>query len=124
MKAIPRVAAAAFFALSLAAPAVAAPVNDLRALRGYIEACMKGVAGAPGAELTIAFSLKRDGSLFGKPHVSYSRLPSDAGDRARILDDVAGKFTTCFPAPITDGLGGAIAGRRLTVRFVLRRRDI
>ncbi len=123
MKAIPGVAAAAFFVSNLAAPAVAAPVNDLRALHGYIDACMKGVAVEPGAELTIAFSLKRDGSLFGK-HVTYSRLPSDVGARARILDDVAGKFTTCFPAPITDGLGGAIAGRRLIMRFVPPRREI
>ncbi len=124
MKAIPRVAAAAFFAFSLAAPAAAAPANDLRALFGYLGACMKGVGGEPGAELTIAFSLKRDGSLFGKPHVTYSRLPSDPGDRARFLDDVAGKFSACFPAPITDGLGGAIAGRRLTMRFVPPRREI
>jgi hypothetical protein len=124
VKAIPRVAAAAFFVSGLAAPSVAAPANDLRALFGYLGACMKGVAGDPGEELTIAFSLKRDGSLFGKPHVAFSRLPSDAGARARVLDDVAGKFTTCFPAPITDGLGGAIAGRRLTVRFVTPRREI
>ena len=124
MKAIPRLAAAAFFVPGLAAPAVAAPANDLRQLFSYLDACMKGVAGEPGEELTVAFSLKRDGSLFGKPHVAYSKLPADPDARARFLDSVAGKFGGCFPAPITDSLGGAIAGRRLTIRFVIRRPEI
>jgi hypothetical protein len=124
VKAIPRVAAAVFFVSRLAAPAVAAPANDLRALFSALDACMKDVAGEPGEEVTIAFSLKRDGSLLGKPHVTYSKLPSDADARARFLDSVAGKFNACFPASITDGLGGAIAGQRLTVRFVIPRREI
>jgi hypothetical protein len=124
VKAIPRLAAAAFFASGLAAPAAAAPADNLRQLFGYFGACMKGVAGEPGEQLTIAFSLKRDGSLFGKPHVAYSRLPTDLAARARFLDRVAGKFRACFPAPVTDGLGGAIAGRRLTIRLVIPRREI
>ena len=38
---------------------------------------MKGVAGDPGEEeLTIAFSLKRDGSLLGRPHIAFSKLNS------------------------------------------------
>ncbi len=61
MKAIPRIAATAILASSLAAAAGAAPVNDLRGLGEYFRACMKGFAGESGEELTIAFSLRRDG---------------------------------------------------------------
>ncbi|MGO8738245.1 hypothetical protein [Rhodoblastus sp.] len=124
MKAIPRAVAAMIFVFFTAAPAVAAPANNLRELFSTLGTCMKGVAGEPGEELTIAFSLRRDGSLFGKAQVTYSRLPSDADARKRFLDAVAGKFSACMPAPITASLGGAIAGRRLTVRFVTPRRNI
>jgi hypothetical protein len=120
-------ARAAVAALSLAllgaAPALAQPANNLQDLFAQFGACMKGVAGEPGAQLTIAFSLRRDGSLLGKPHISFSRLPADAGARAGFLDGVAEAFARCTPASITDALGGAIAGRPLTVRFVIPRKE-
>jgi hypothetical protein len=111
-------------ALVVARPALAAPANTLQELFANLGVCMKGVSGDPGEQLTIAFSLKRDGSLFGKPKIAYSRLPSDPGARNAFLDDVASRFNACLPTPITDGLGGAIAGRRLTIRFVIPRREI
>jgi hypothetical protein len=116
----PRAAVAVLsLALMGAAPAVAEPANTLQDLFAQFGACMKGVAGQPGAQLTIAFSLRRDGSLLGKPHISYSRLPADAGARADFLEGIAAAFARCTPAAITDSLGGAIAGRPLTVRFVI-----
>ncbi|MCI4678956.1 hypothetical protein K9U39_08875 [Rhodoblastus acidophilus] len=115
--------AAAFLASGLAAPAFAAPANNLRELFANLGACMKGVGGDPGEQLTVAFSLKRDGSLFGKPHITYSRLPAAPEARRRFIDGVAARFSACLPTPITDGLGGAIAGRRLTLRFVIPRRE-
>ena len=100
----------------------AAPANTLQDLFVQLDGCMK-VAGQPGEELTIAFSLKRDGSLLGKPHIAYSKLPRDGTVRTEFLESVAGAFSRCLPAQITDALGGAVAGRRLTMRFVIRGRD-
>lgn len=96
-------------------PSPTAPAATLNALFAYLSHCLRDVAGPPGAQLTIAFALKRDGSLLGAPHVAFLRAQRDS-DRALMLDRVAGKFAACLPAPITDGLGGAIAGRRLTLR--------
>ncbi|WP_298421755.1 hypothetical protein [Rhodoblastus sp.] len=110
--------------LVLGQPAFAAPANTLQELFANLDACMKGVSGDPGEQLTIAFSLKRDGSLFGKPKITFSRLPRDAAARNAFLDDVATRFNACLPASITDALGGAIAGQRLTVRFVVPRHEI
>lgn len=106
------------------APASAAPANSLRELVANLGACLNDVRGDPGEELTIVFSLKRDGSLFGKPHITYSKLPSNPDERSRFIDGVAASFNKCLPAPITAALGGAIAGRPLTVRFVIPRREI
>ncbi|WP_374546825.1 hypothetical protein [Rhodoblastus sp.] len=110
-----------FVAASLA-PACAAPANTLRELFVQLDGCMK-VVGEPGEELTIAFSLKRDGALLGKPHIAFSKLPRDGAVRTDFLESVAGAFSRCLPAQITDALGGAVAGRRLTMRFVIRGRD-
>ena len=114
----------AFFTPLGCAPALTAPANSLRELFADFGACMKGVAGDPGEELTIAFSLKRDGSLLGRPHIAFSKLNSDAAEQGRLVDSVATKFAACLPAPITDALGGAIAGRRLVIRFVIPRKEI
>jgi hypothetical protein len=118
-RSIPRAALA--FALIGVGPALAAPANSLQELYAQLGACIRGVAGEPGAQLTIAFSLRRDGSLFGKPHISYSRLPTDPAARENFLEGVADSFGRCTPVAITDALGGAIAGRPLTVRFVIPR---
>ena len=45
-------------------------------------------------------------------------------EQRRFLDGVAAKLDACLSTPITDGLGEAIAGRRLTLRFVIPRREI
>lgn len=94
-----------------------ASVATLKQLYAYLDHCLHGVSGPPGAQLTIAFALKRDGSLLGLPHVAFLRASRDS-ERAVFLDAVAEKFSSCLPAPISDGLGGAVAGRRLTLRFV------
>lgn len=114
---------AAGFCLVLATPVQAAPANTLQELFAGLSACMGGVEGEPGEQVTIAFSLKRDGALFGKPKITYSKLPSDPATQRRFLDGVAAKFGACLPTPISDSLGGAIAGRRLTLRFVVKGRE-
>jgi hypothetical protein len=105
------------FALVLAAlvspPALAAPANDLQQLDAYIRSCFKDIGGEPGEEITISFSVRRDGSLIGKPRITYSKLSNDQGERTRFLDNVAAHFQACLPIPVTEGLGGAIAGRML-----------
>ena len=83
---------------------------------------MKPGGGATGAEMTIRFSLKRDGSLFGKPQITFSKWAGDAADQRGFAEGIAAAFGRCLPAPITNGLGGAIAGQPLSLRFILRPR--
>lgn len=98
-------------------PDLPAPADTLNGLFAYFDACLRDIPSQPGAQLTIAFSLRRDGALLGKPHVAFLR-GSDSQGREAFLAAVAEKFAFCLPAPITDALGGAIAGRRLTVHFM------
>ena len=95
------------------------PADSLNQLFGRLRQCMRTAAGPPGAQITIRFSLKRDGSLLGRPKVTFSVLPRDDARRRAFVAAVAGAFAGCVPVPITGGLGGAIAGRPMTFRVVV-----
>jgi hypothetical protein len=105
--------------LAPAASAQPAPANSLRELFAQLDRCLVAPAGAPGSEITIVFSLRRDGALLGRPRISFARLSGDAAAQRRFTDGLAAAFDRCLPAAITDALGGAIAGRPLSLRFVV-----
>ncbi len=117
------------FALTLAilaatnAPAQAAPSNTLAEFLHNLDHCLSSAGGAPGAEITLRFSLRRDGALLGRPHITYKRLPRDAEAQRRFVEGVAAALDRCLPAPITDALGGAIAGRPISLRLVVKGRE-
>jgi hypothetical protein len=103
------------------APAVAAaqgeaPANTLMDLRRQFGACLADKAlGLPGSRVTIVFMLKRDGSIFGKPRITYSHLQGDPETRARFLGETERAVDSCLPLKVTPALGAAIAGRMFTI---------
>jgi hypothetical protein len=96
--------------------AEAAPANTLRELWAQLGECLQTAEGAEGLDLTIVFSLKRDGALLGKPRITHSKPLSDAELR-RAAVSLERAMNKCLPASITDALGGAIAGRPLGLRI-------
>ena len=99
------------------ARAQAAPANTLDALRAKIGDCLRPVHAPPTSTLTVLFTLKRDGGLFGKPRITYSALEGDPRDQKRFVEDALAAISNCLPIEITDGLGGAIAGRPIVVKI-------
>jgi hypothetical protein len=99
------------------------PANSLRELQSSLLACVKSPPGPVGSQLTILFALKRDGSLLGKPRISQARLAGAPGDQRDFLAGVLAAFGRCLPVKITDGLGGAIAGRILSIRLVVHPKE-
>ena len=95
----------------------------MRELYAELNGCLVTSKGAVGSELTIVFSLRRDGGLLGKPRISFSKLAGDALEQHKFAEDIAKAFDRCLPASITDALGGAIAGRPMSVRFVVHSRE-
>ena len=93
-----------------------APANTLMDLQHQLGACMGGQPlGAPGSRLTIMLMMKRDGSIFGKPRITFSHLEGDAPARQRFVDDAERAVRACLPFNITPSLGGAIAGRPFVI---------
>ena len=90
----------------------AAPANTLVELQRQLGACMAGKSlGPAGSRLTIMLMMKRDGSIFGKPRITFSHLEGDKDARQHFVDDAERAVETCLPFRITPSLGGAIAGR-------------
>ena len=83
-----------------------------------IDACWQPPARAAGLETTLRFSLKRNGELLGEPRVTYEDATHRPEDRAAFRDAALQAVRRCVPLNLSPGLGGAIAGRPITVRFV------
>jgi hypothetical protein len=90
----------------------AAPANTLAELQRQLGACMAGKSlGPAGSRLTIMLMMKRDGSIFGKPRITFSHLEGDKDARQQFVDGAERAVETCLPFRITPSLGDAIAGR-------------
>jgi hypothetical protein len=97
--------------------AEAAPANTLRELFPQLTRCWRAPPGSEGSTVTVGITLKRDGTMLGRPTITYSKLTGDADTQKRFVAAALAALAACTPVAITDGLGGAIAGRRIFIRF-------
>ena len=72
----------------------------------------------PGMQMAVRFSFKRDGEILGTPRVTYTSpdAPQEARDTYR--NAITTALEHCTPMAFSKGLGGAIAGRPIAIRFV------
>jgi hypothetical protein len=100
--------------------ASAAPVraDTLRELYSALNSCVHAPKQSGGSEITVAFRLKRDGSLIGAPWVTYINVPGDDAERKHFVGHVLSALSGCMPLPITDALGGNIAGRAMMISIL------
>jgi hypothetical protein len=107
-------------ALTLCAGDGPPPANTLRELDIQLETCIsrEGDWRASG-EVTLTFSLRRDGSLIGRPRISFLRAPPGDNNRKQVLQQTAEALDRCLPARITDALGGALAGQPMSLRMIV-----
>jgi hypothetical protein len=116
-----RVAAPVLALIVAGPPAHAEPANTLHALWDALSACARRAPVAPdaaGSEITVLFTLRRDGSLQGRPRITHTRLVGGADQERAFVATTLSAIAGCFPIAITDGLGGAVAGRPIRFRIV------
>jgi len=97
------------------------PASTLGGVCQLLGSCSQpigGLAGSAGSEVTVLFSIKRDGSLQGQPRITHSKLVGDGAAQKEFLAGALSGIARCFPLSITDGLGGAVAGRPLRLRVM------
>ena len=71
-----------------------------------------------GMEYTVRFAFKRDGEMIAPPRTTYSSHDAPPEVRDVYRDAVNAALARCTPLPFTDGMGGAVAGRPIAIRFV------
>lgn len=75
------------------------------------------MAGRDGVMATVRFSLRRDGTLFGQPRVTWETRQSDPDLRERFTASIIAAVRDCTPLRLSPRFGAAIAGRPFTIRF-------
>jgi hypothetical protein len=103
----------------------AAPLNTIAEVFAALEACWIPPApeqARPGMQITVLLSFKRSGELLGKPRITYETENASDDERLSYRVAMAQALRRCTPLPFTDALGGALAGRPLTIRFIDNRK--
>jgi len=72
----------------------------------------------PGMQMSVRFSFKRSGEIIAVPRVTYATAGASADTRAAYLKAINASLQACQPLKFTGGLGGALAGRPIAIRFV------
>jgi hypothetical protein len=67
-------------------------------------------------------SFKRSGEIFAPPRVTYTNKDADSDTRRSYRRAIDAAIERCTPMPFTDAMGGAIAGRTISIRFIDKRR--
>jgi hypothetical protein len=71
-----------------------------------------------GMEYTVRFAFKRDGEIIAPPRMTYVSHDAPAQVRNVYRDAVNSALKRCTPLHFSEGMGGAVAGRPIAIRFV------
>jgi hypothetical protein len=97
------------------------PLDSIRDMFAALRACWvpppKNEA-RHGMEYTVRFAFKRDGEIVAPPRVTYASHDAPADVRDIYRDAVNAALKRCTPLHFSDGMGGAVAGRPIAIRFV------
>lgn len=71
-----------------------------------------------GMQYSVRFSFKRDGDIIAPPRVTYASHDAPPQVRDVYRDAVNATLERCTPLHFANGMGGAVAGRPIAIRFV------
>jgi hypothetical protein len=71
-----------------------------------------------GMQMSVRFSFNKAGGLIGPPRLTYATSGVPADTRSTYLNAINASLDACLPLKFTDGLGGALAGRPIAIRYV------
>jgi hypothetical protein len=71
-----------------------------------------------GMQMSVRFSFKRSGEIIAAPRLTFSTAGVPADTRTTYLKAINASLEACKPLKFTGGLGGALAGRPIAIRYV------
>ena len=69
-------------------------------------------------QMSVRFSFKRSGEIIASPRLTYATAGVSTDTRATYFKAITTSLDACMPLKLTSGLGGAIAGRPIAIRYV------
>jgi hypothetical protein len=102
-------------------PAEAPTLNSIGDMYAALRRCWVPPpkdAARHGMQYTIRFAFKRDGAIVAPPRVTYASHDAPASVREVYREAVDAALRRCTPLHFTDGMGQAVAGRPIAIRFV------
>ncbi len=97
-------------------------IDDLAQISPFLRGCWSPPAGfrqRSRIDMTVRFSLTRNGDFVGAPRLVYANARASKAQRRALLDSVNAAVRACAPLPLSNSFGAAIAGRPLSIRFVV-----
>jgi hypothetical protein len=71
-----------------------------------------------GMQMSVLLSFKRSGEIIAAPRVTYSTRDVPQQTRELYRKAISASLDACVPLKFTGGLGGALAGRPIMIRYV------
>src|SRR5262249_37842587 len=102
-------------------------LNTLRAMFEALRGCWVPPPASEsrhGMQMSVRLSFKRTGEIIGTPRVTYTSPNTPPEVRDAYHQAITAALERCTPMPFTTGLGGAIAGRPIAIRFVDNREQL
>ncbi|WP_291867825.1 hypothetical protein [Bradyrhizobium sp.] len=100
------------------------PSHDLNSI-GDLFAALRSCWSPPpassareGMQMSVRLGFRRSGEVIASPRVTYATPGAPAEVRATYLKAINASLAACTPLKFTSGLGGAIAGRPIAIRYV------
>ena len=93
------------------------PVATFGELRQALTHCFAAPPHTDGSVITVRFSLRRDGAVFGRPRVTYIKLAGRPEDGTAFEKAVTDSLEACTPLHLDGYFAAVIAGQPLTVLF-------
>jgi hypothetical protein len=75
-------------------------------------------AAREGMQMSVRFSFKTSGEMIGPPRLTFATSGVPADTRTTYLKAINASLDSCLPLKFTQGLGGALAGRPIMIRYV------
>jgi hypothetical protein len=71
-----------------------------------------------GMQMSVMFSFNTAGRPIAPPRVTFASKDAPQDTRGTYLKAINGSLDACLPLKLTKGLGGAVAGRPIMIRYV------
>jgi hypothetical protein len=69
-------------------------------------------------QMSVRFAFKRSGDIIATPRVTYASQGASPETREVYLRAISAALERCTPLHFSEGLGNAVAGRPIAIRFV------